>query len=87
MRWLQSGSVRRLLLLVIPGSVAAGATWAAFADDKSGFTVVSAAIAALLGAFAHPVWQAVRRSSDEEPLSRAADRLAIHMLTVIGPAL
>ncbi|MDT5025410.1 MAG: hypothetical protein QOE61_1836 [Micromonosporaceae bacterium] len=43
---------RRVLWAVVPGAVAGVGAWAAFADDKAGWTVVSAAAAAVAGAFA-----------------------------------
>jgi hypothetical protein len=67
---------RRLWWAGVPALVAGAGAWAALADDKAGWTVVSASAAAVLGAFGPTVtdrWARRRERSDEQ--SRSLQRV------------
>jgi hypothetical protein len=72
----------RLAWAVSAGCIAGSSAWASFEDDKAGLTVVSAAFAAVLGAFAPSFssWVAARGVVGPSELDEAALGLAVKVL-------
>lgn len=68
---------RGVLVAAVVAAVAGASAWAALADDKAGWAVLAASLAAVVGAFGPTIVQWARRAARPYlPLSTAADELA-----------
>lgn len=65
---------RRAVWAAVPGAVVAVTAWAAFADDKKGWTVISAAIAAIVGAFAPTVFDRATAAQQRRQMRERSTR-------------
>src|SRR4051812_41856889 len=77
-RWVGRWVLGPAILAVLAGSTA----WASVSDDKTGWAVVSAAIAAVAGAFAPTIFEIANSGrAPEMDLCKAADSLAVTALS------